>query len=162
MMTATWFVPDDQSGLNYYVCQSPKVSRSQVSTPSPYDTTPIPPTDGNCMQGYDDVIPSSSKCYLMKTIDRPISWNDASSLCEKTMNWNYDVDYSAINTQLVSIDSDEENDLLFDYMTSYNIPSAWIGLTWTCKLITFKTKKELFIAVQNNMQLISNYNLLYI
>ena len=86
------------------------------------------------MNGYDDLVPSSSKCYLFNTVENPISWKDASSLCNNMMNWNYDVDYSSINTQLVSIDSEEENNLLYAYMASANIESAWIGLSWSCKL----------------------------
>ena len=135
MLTATWFVLDDQTNLNYYVCQSPKVPQSQKTTTSPYDpTSSTAPVVGYCMNGYDDLVPSSSKCYLFNTVENPVSWKDASSLCNNMMNWNYDVDYSSINTQLVSIDSDEENNLLYAYMTSANIESAWIGLSWSCKL----------------------------
>ena len=135
MQTATWLVPDDQSDANYYVCQSPKVPRSQITTTSNYDPTPTsPPVVGSCMSGYNDLVPSSAKCYLFNTVESPVSWKDASSLCNNMMNWNYDIDYSSMNTQLVSIDSQEENNLLYDYMTSSNIQSAWIGLSWSCKL----------------------------
>jgi hypothetical protein len=134
MLTATWLVPDDQTNLNYYVCQSPKIPQSQKTSTSPYDTTPIPIVVGSCMNGYDDLVPSSSKCYLFNTVESPVSWKDASSLCNNMMNWNYEVDYTSMNTQLVSIDSQEENNDLYDYMTSANIQSAWIGLSWSCKL----------------------------
>jgi len=131
MMTATWMVPDDQTSTNYYVCQSPKIPRNQLTTPSPYNPPTAPPSVGSCMQGYEDVVPSSSKCYMLKTVDSPVTWKKASSICNEMMDWNYEVDYSSSNTQLLSIDSEEQNSLMYDYMTNANVQSAWIGLSWT-------------------------------
>ena len=135
MNTATWMVPDDQTNANYYICQSPKVPRSQITTPDPFDPTTVAPSVGSCMEGYDDVVPSSSKCYMLKTVESPVTWEEASSLCNDMMNWNYKVDYTSSNTQLVTIDSDEQNSLLSDYLSNANIQSAWIGLSWSCKLL---------------------------
>ena len=149
MSTATWFVPDAQTDANYYICQSPKVPRSQITTTSPYDTTPTDPVAGSCMKGYNDLISSSSKCYLFNTVDNPVSWRDASTLCNKNMNWNYDVDYNSVNTQLVSIDSEEENNFLYEYMTSTNIQSAWIGLSWSCKL----SKVDINVTQNTNIKI---------
>ena len=130
-MTAAWTVPDDQTNANYYVCQSPKVPRSQITTTSPYDTTSKQPIEGSCMEGYNDFVPSSSKCYTIKTVENPVSWNDASSLCNEMMNWNYKLDYTSMNTQLASINSDYENEQIFASMTTAKVQSAWIGLSWT-------------------------------
>ena len=120
-----WFVPDDQTVANY-VCQAPKISPQTISTP---------PTDNNlvCMPGYEDVYPKSGKCYYFSPIDAVSSWDDASVTCDEMMNWDYDVDYNTLNCHLVTIDSNQENNNLFNKMTDLGLQSAWIGMSYTGK-----------------------------
>ena len=137
--SAKWFVPEDQSDLSLsnFICQSPKIPKSLSTT----ITTPMPPPESTttspdgrtCMQGYVDIVSSSSKCYAILTASDDTTWDEAMSICDSMMNWDYSLDYSSYNTQLVSIDSYEENNKLFDKLTYFNIQSAWIGLVWTGK-----------------------------
>ena len=210
----TWFVPGDQIDSYSFICQSPKVPQSEVSTTTPgwdstttepwwdtttttepwwdttttepwwdtttttpvwdttttepwwdtttttepwwdtttttdrWDTTTTPPwwdtttTDREqstttpwgsmtCMEGYDDIVSSSGKCYYMSVYDEDMkTWEDAKDACSDRTNWNYDISYNNQNTLLVSINSAEENDELFSELDTYGADSSWIGLSW--------------------------------
>ena len=132
-----WVVPKSSDQLtSNYICQSPKIPSSfSTLTPTPTPTS-IPRNQYVCMESYIDIVPSSSKCYAIMTTKSEVSWDDAMKVCNDMLNWEYDVDYNSFNTQLLSIESETENDELFDQMTFLNISSAWIGLSWTGKLST--------------------------
>ena len=136
--TGTWFVPDDQTDANYYICQSPKIPRSQITsttTPSSDKTTDTttPFEDMVCMSGYDDLVFNSGKCYYISLGDDTMSWYDAMATCSEMLNWDYNIEYNSENTQLVSINSQDENDQLFDQVSIFGIESVWIGLSWNGK-----------------------------
>ena len=131
----TWLVPGDQIDNYYFFCQSPKVPKSQVSTTNFQTTTPSQ-QDMTCMDGYEDLVLGSEKCYYVSYYDDMLSRDDATSACDAMMNWDYDVDYNSQNTELVSINSDDENDQLFSEMYAQGILSAWIGLSWNGKYTT--------------------------
>ena len=61
------------------------------------------------------------------------TWEDAKDACSNRTNWNYNVDYNNENTMLVAIDSQEENDDLWNMLSEWGGDSAWIGLSWNCK-----------------------------
>ena len=139
--TGTWIVPDSQNDENYYICQSPKVPISDKTTPFPDATT----TEGSfttsseyddmiCMDGFEDWIPSSGKCYFNSyNNDDQLSWDDASEACIAMTNWDYSVDYNSLNTNLISITSDDENDQLYEQLSDLGVDSVWIGLEWSGK-----------------------------
>ena len=124
-----WFVPEDQFDADYFICQSPKVPTSST-TPTPPQTS-TPDQELVCMDGYEDMVPNSGKCYLLDMADNVTTWDDATDYCNQMMNWDYAVDYNLQNTQLVSISSDYENDQLFSQLYEFEIQSAWIGLGLT-------------------------------
>jgi hypothetical protein len=136
----TWAVPDMQNDVNYYICQSPKIPISDKTTPDPDFTTTTGEfttsiaSDMVCMDGFEDWIQSSEKCfYISYYNDDLLSWDDANTACMQMTNWNYDVDYNSLNTQLISIDSDSENNQLYEQLSDLGIDSAWIGLGWSGK-----------------------------
>ena len=137
--TATWFVPEDQTDTNYYICQSPKIPNSQITrnstTVSTTAETSTPSHALTCMPGYNDIVPSSGKCYYISIDKNVTTWDDAFSQCNDMMKWDYNVDYTLENTQLVSINSEDENDQLFQQLYDMNIQSVWIGLSWNGKKI---------------------------
>ena len=127
-----WFVPQDQTDPSYYVCQAPKVPRSSTTT-TPFQTS-TPSEELNCMPGYEDLVPNSGKCYYISSSRNIRTREEAVSICDQMMDFGYDVEYNPENTQLVSISSDDENDILFNELYySLNIQSAWIGLSWNGK-----------------------------
>ena len=96
------------------------------------------------MDGYEDLVFNSGKCYYISSNDGDmLSWEDARDACSDRMNWDYNVNYNNENTMLVSINSDEENDELFNQLYESGAASSWIGLSWNCKeliiLMTLKT-----------------------
>ena len=121
----TWFVPGDQIDIYYFICQSPKVPQTSPTT--------TPPDELVCMPGYEDIVLGSDKCYFLTEDDDVNTWDDAMEYCDSMMNYNYDVDYTSDNTKLATINSDDENDQLFEQMYSSDIQSAWIGLSWSGK-----------------------------
>ena len=137
----TWFVPEDQDDVNYYICQSPKIPISQKTCTTPQTTftttdssSTVPPEDMLCMEGYVDIVSDSGKCYYISSVyDDTLSWDDATQACNDMMNWGYNVDYNSRNTQLVSINSDDENDQLYYQLNDLSIQYAWIGLSWNGK-----------------------------
>ena len=152
--TGTWVVPDMQNDVYYYICQSPKIPITDKTTPDPdfttttepwwdtttttepwWDTTTTPSDDDMvCMDGFEDWIQNSEKCfYISYYNDDLLSWDDASNACMEMTNWDYDVDYNSLNTNLISIDSDSENDQLYEQLSDLGIDSAWIGLGWSGK-----------------------------
>ena len=127
--TGKWFVPQDQTDPSYYVCQAPKVPRGSSTTISPQTSTPN--EELSCMPGYEDLVPGSGKCYYFSSSENIRTRQEAVAVCDRLMDFGYNVDYNPENTQLVSISSDDENDMLFNEMYySFNIQSAWIGLSW--------------------------------
>ena len=48
-------------------------------------------------------------------------------------NWGYSVDYNSLNTNLISITSDDENNQLYEQLSDLGIDSVWIGLEWSGK-----------------------------
>ena len=86
-----------------------------------------------CMPGFQDIVLDSDKCYFISDIDDYQGWDDASDVCGDMIDYGYDVEYTSENTGLVSIETNNENNELFDEMTSYGIESAWIGLSWSGK-----------------------------
>ena len=139
--TGTWIVPDSQDDENYYICQSPKVPISDKTTPFPDATTTEGPfttsseyDDMICMDGFEDWIPGSEKCYFISyNNDDQLSWDDASEACIEMTNWDYSVDYNSLNTNLISITSDDENNELYEQLSDLGIDSVWIGLQWSGK-----------------------------
>ena len=148
-----WVVPDDQTEGNY-ICQSPKVSQSVISTTTTpwwdtttttpwwdtttttpwWDTTTTPSDDDLvCMEGFEDIVTNTGKCYYISSADNLMTWDDAQEACTGMINWDYDVEYTSQNTQLVVLNSDDENDQLFDTLYDMDIDSVWIGLSWTGK-----------------------------
>ena len=145
-MLGFWFVPSDQEDVSNYICQSPKIPISQKtttpSTPpfdttttttwSPFDTsTTTQPDEMTCMDGYEDLVVSTGKCYYISSPYEydMLSRDDATAACDGMMDWDYDVDYNSENTKLVSINSDDENDELYSLLIGLDIDSAWIGLS---------------------------------
>ena len=122
-----WFVPEDQFDADYFICQSPKIP-SFLTTPNPPPDTSTPEQGLVCMDGYEDLVSGSGKCYLVDMVWNVTTWDDATDYCNSVMNSNYNVDYNLENTQLVSIASDYENNQLIDYLVEMEIDSAWIGL----------------------------------
>ena len=131
-----------QIDVNYYICQSPKIPISDKTTPDPdFSTTTTTeefttPIQGDmvCMDGFEDWIASSEKCfYISYYNDDLLSWDDASNACMEMTNWDCDVDYNSLNTNLISIDSDSENNELYEQLSDLGIDSAWIGLGWSGK-----------------------------
>ena len=90
------------------------------------------PKEGlSCPNGYTDMIPSSDKCYFISDFDDYKSWTDAYNACENMINCNgYEVECDSDNSGLVSIGSNQENNELFDQLSSSNIQAAWIGLSY--------------------------------
>ena len=130
-----WYVPEDQFEANYFVCQSPKVPTSSSTTQPPFQTSTTPSDEGLvCMDGYEDIVFGSGKCYLITMSDNVTTWDGAVDYCDSMMNWDYDVDYNSQNTQLATINSDDENDQLFNELFSFDVQSAWIGLGYSGKL----------------------------
>ena len=122
-----WYVPEDQFDADYFICQSPKVPNS-FTTPNPPPETSTPNQGLVCMDGYEDIVSGSGKCYLVDMVWNVTTWDDATDYCNSVMNLNYNVDYNLENTQLVSIGSEYENDQLVDYLMEMEIDAAWIGL----------------------------------
>ena len=89
------------------------------------------------MPGFDDTIPGSDKCYYISDFDDYQSWEDALDACGAMINYGYDVSYTSDNTGLVSIDSNNENNELFNQLISKEIESAWIGLSWSGKFLGY-------------------------
>ena len=83
------------------------------------------------MPGFDDIIPSSDKCYYISSYDDYQSWDDALTICDGMIDYGYNVDYTPENTKLVSMNSNNENNQLFNQLSSLQIESAWIGLSWS-------------------------------
>ena len=96
--------------------------------------------DMECMDGFEDWIPGSEKCYYISYNDDDLlSWDDASNACMEMTNWNYNVEYNSLNTQLISINSDTENNELYEQLNDLSVDSVWIGLGWSGKkLYTFQ------------------------
>ena len=146
-LVGKWFVPPDQSDGNY-ICQSPKIpsgtptppsSTSSTSTSSTSSSTTTSSDNGDliCMDGYEDIVLNSGKCYYISTEDDLLGWDDALAACDAMMNWGYNVEYNALNTELVALTSEDENDQLFQYLYDMDIQSVWIGLSWTGKRKAF-------------------------
>ena len=87
------------------------------------------------MPGFQDIVPGSDKCYYISDFDDYQSWDDAFDSCDGMIDYSYNVDYNSDNTGLVSINSNQENNELFDQLTSIEIESAWIGLSWSGKQV---------------------------
>ena len=86
------------------------------------------------MDGFEDRIPSSEKCYFISyNNDDQLSWDDATEACMEMTNWHYSVDYNSLNTNLISITSDDENNELYEQLSDLGIDSVWIGLQWSGK-----------------------------
>ena len=144
--TGAWFVPQNQADPTYYICQSPKVPQSSTSSKSSSISTPSSTTSLSdstttenddtmeCMPGYQNLIPVSDKCFFVSPLDTTLSWDDAMSACTDMVHWGYNVDYNSQNTQLLSIETEDENNELFDQLYDMNIQSAWIGLSWNGKI----------------------------
>lgn len=92
---------------------------------------PSPQEDFGCMNGFQDFIPNSEKCYYIS--NDTLRWENAPKTCNDMINMTYDVDYNSQNTKLISIFSDEENDKLNDELKKRKIANAWIGLIWSRK-----------------------------
>ena len=157
----TWVVPDMQNDVNYYICQSPKIPFSDKTTPDPdfttttepwwdtttttepwWDTTTTPSDDDMvCMEGFDDLVPGTGKCYHISTEDELQNWEDAEDACDAMINYGYNVEYTAQNTKLVVLNSDDENDNLFNILVDMAIDSVWIGLSGPGKYTSFKQGK---------------------
>ena len=133
--TGKWFVAQDQTGPSYYVCQAPKIPRSSSTTINP-ETSTTPDQGLGCMPGYEDLLGSESgRCFYFSSSENIRTRQEAVAVCDGLMDFSYDVDYNPENTQLVSIGSDNENDILFNEMYyTFNIESAWIGLSWNGEL----------------------------
>ena len=128
--TGKWFVPQDQTDPSYYVCQAPKVPKTSSSTTNNPQTS-TPSSELSCMPGYQDLVQDSGKCYHFSRSENIRTRQEAVAVCDRIMDFNYDVEYNPENTQLVSIGSDDENDMIFNQMYyTLNIQSAWIGLSW--------------------------------
>ena len=137
----TWFVPGDQIDNYYFICQSPKVPQTSTTTTMSSTTTN---EEMVCMAGYEDMVAGSDKCYILQMDENVNTWDDASGFCDTMMNPNYNVDYNLENTKLASIDSDDENDQLFQQLYTMGIQSAWIGLSYSGeKLYSYKKNKNL-------------------
>ena len=92
---------------------------------------PEPKEDLSCMAGYSDVVPGSDKCYYISDFDDYKSWNDAYNACEAMIECdNYDIDCKSDNSGLVSINSNQENNELYDQLSSAGMNAAWIGLSY--------------------------------
>ena len=89
-----------------------------------------PEDDLGCIEGFDDIIPTSDKCYYISSYDDYQTWDDALTICNEMIDWSYDIDYNSQNTQLVSINSNSENNQLYDQLNALQIGSVWIGLSW--------------------------------
>ena len=87
------------------------------------------------MEGFDDIIPTSDKCYYISSYDDYQTWDDALSICNEMIDWSYDIDYNSQNTQLVSINSNSENNQIYDQLAALQIASVWIGLSWNGKIL---------------------------
>ena len=123
--TGTWFIPGDQIDTYYFICQSPKVPPSSIST--------TPSDEMVCMPGYQDMVDGSNKCFLLKEDDNVNTWDEAMEYCDSQMGWDYSVDYNTENTKLATISSDDENNQLFQQLFNSDTQSAWIGLSWNGK-----------------------------
>ena len=90
------------------------------------------PKEGlSCPTGYTDIIPSSDKCYFISNFDDYKTWTDAYNACESMINCDgYEVECDSDNSGLVSIGSNQENNELFDQLSSLDIQAAWIGLSY--------------------------------
>ena len=102
------------------------------------DTKPKSIDDLSCMPGFDDIIPTSDKCYFISSVDDYQTWDDALAICDDMIDYSLDVGYTSQNTQLVSINSNAENNQLFDELTSLQMESAWIGLSWSGKKFNYQ------------------------
>ena len=88
------------------------------------------------MDGYDDIVENSGKCYYISVYDEDmLTWEDAKDACSDRTNWDYNINYNNQNTMLVSINSVEENDALFNEMNDYGADASWIGLSWNRKYL---------------------------
>ena len=93
--------------------------------------------DMECMDGFEDWIPGSEKCYYISYNDDDLlSWDDASNACMEMTNWNYNVEYNSLNTQLISVNSDTENNELYEQLNDLSVDSVWIGLGWSGKKLS--------------------------
>ena len=126
-----WIVPDDQS-LGNYICQSPKVPLHPPTSPTspPWDPTTTPSdVDMECMEGFEDLVEGTGKCYYISTADELKTWDDAEGACAAMIDYSYGVDYTPENTKLVVLNSDDENNQLFNQLLELDIESVWIGLS---------------------------------
>ena len=106
-----------------------------------WDPTTTAEGSVTCMDGYADLVPTSGKCYYLSMYDEDMkTWEDAKDACSNRTNWNYQVNYNNENTLLVAIDSQEENDDLWNTLNEWGADSAWIGLSWNCKYKAYFNK----------------------
>ena len=106
-----------------------------------WDPTTTAEGSVTCMDGYADLVPTSGKCYYLSMYDEDMkTWEDAKDACSNRTNWNYQVNYNNENTLLVAIDSQEENDDLWNTLSEWGADSAWIGLSWNCKYKAYFNK----------------------
>ena len=125
-----WYVPDDQLDADYFICQSPKVPDTPITTPS---------DEMVCMPGYQDMVQGSNKCYILSQNEDVNTWDEAMTYCDSQMSYGYSVDYNTDNTKLVTIESDDENNQLFQQLYDSDVQAAWIGLSWNGKFNNFCT-----------------------
>ena len=107
------------------------------------------------------MVDGSNKCYVLAEDDEVNTWNEAMDYCDSKMSYDYSVDYNTDNTKLATIDSDDENDQLFQQMYDNDVQSAWIGLSWNGKYvkwyITVTRDTEIYFKNRNAQQ----YTLLF-
>jgi hypothetical protein len=136
--TPPWWDPTTTTEPWWDTTTTPPWWDPTTTTEPWWDTTTTPSDDDMvCMEGFNDLVPGTGKCYYISTEDELQNWEDAEDACDAMINYDYSVEYTSENTKLVVLNSDDENDDLFNILLDMDIDSVWIGLSGAGKYTSY-------------------------